>query len=333
MQYEESMADLECAMRSGTSTQRVRELVGDMNVLSEQLKNQPGLAAHLERGRFGAAARERLRKEYISRYVLLRGGGPTYPDQGQGEMQMGGDDSALLKGGDDGFLSSVTDSAVRHNFVQKVYGILCVQLIVTTFIAGATMSLLEPSSVLWHICFFGSIAVTIAVVCCCMCNPSLMRTYPTNYALMLVFTLAESILVGCIGEQYTGQSVVIVTFITAFVVFGLSVFACQTTYDFTGWGPYLFCALLVMFGFSILVMFAGLFGLAGSGAFQVVRLVFACFGAMLFSFYIVYDTQLIVGGKHANMFAVDDYCMAALSLYMDIVQLFLYLLEIFGDRK
>lgn len=56
--------------------------------------------------------------------------------------------------------------------------------------------------------------------------------------------------------------------------------------------------------------------------------------ALLFSFYIVYDTQLICGGKHSrHRFAVDEYCFAALNLYMDIINLFLHLLRIMGDRR
>ena len=50
----------------------------------------------------------------------------------------------------------------------------------------------------------------------------------------------------------------------------------------------------------------------------------------LFSCYIVWDVQMIVGGKHqrANQFGPDDYIIAAIALYLDIVNLFLYLLEL-----
>lgn len=77
-----------------------------------------------------------------------------------------------------------------------------------------------------------------------------------------------------------------------------------------------------------------MFGLAGSPAFHGMRLLYAFFGALLFSGFIVLDTQMIVGGKHSKYsFSLDDYCMAAINLYLDIIQLFLFLLELFGDRK
>merc|ERR1712008_628597 len=61
---------------------------------------------------------------------------------------------------------------------------------------------------------------------------------------------------------------------------------------------------------------------------------FAGVAAILFSFYIVYDTQLIMGGKHSKgQFGVDDYVFAALNLYLDVINLFIELLQIFGDQQ
>jgi len=56
---------------------------------------------------------------------------------------------------------------------------------------------------------------------------------------------------------------------------------------------------------------------------------------LIFTFYIVYDTQLIMGalGGHAISFEIDDYAFASLNLYLDIINLFLHLLSLFGERK
>merc|ERR1719401_2541810 len=121
--------------------------------------------------------------------------------------------------------------------------------------------------------------------------------------------------------------------ITCGIVIGLTIFACQTKHDFTGCGPYLFVGMLclMMFGFF---MWLGSFFLSGA-AWSTMNLLYSCGGALLFSFYIVYDTQLIVGGKHerSQQFGIDDYAFAAINLYLDIVQLFIYLLRIFGQRR
>lgn len=100
-----------------------------------------------------------------------------------------------------------------------------------------------------------------------------------------------------------------------------------------GCGPYLFCALLILLGFSFVLAIGSIAGLGGSVAFETMRLIYAALGALLFSFYIVFDTQLIVGGKHKHGFSIDDYAMAAICIYIDIIQLFLFILQLLGDRR
>ena len=56
-------------------------------------------------------------------------------------------------------------------------------------------------------------------------------------------------------------------------------------------------------------------------------------GALVFSLYLVYDTQLMLGGKHKYALSPEEYIFAALNLYLDIINLFLYLLSIFGGGK
>ena len=56
--------------------------------------------------------------------------------------------------------------------------------------------------------------------------------------------------------------------------------------------------------------------------------------AILTCFFIVYDVQLIVGGKNRMVaYQLDDYCFAAINIYVDIVRLFIVLLELFGARR
>ena len=51
--------------------------------------------------------------------------------------------------------------------------------------------------------------------------------------------------------------------------------------------------------------------------------------SILFSFYIIIDTQLIMGGRKKEM-KLDQYILGAAMLYIDIVRLFLNLLRIMG---
>jgi len=67
----------------------------------------------------------------------------------------------------------------------------------------------------------------------------------------------------------------------------------------------------------------------------------AGFGAILFGFLIVYDTQQIFGsssklfggGQRAIEYTVDMYAFASWNLYLDFINFFLYMLQLFGDRK
>merc|ERR1712118_468600 len=128
------------------------------------------------------------------------------------------------------------------------------------------------------------------------------------------------VLVGFICLQYTKGSVLLCCGLTGIVVLGLTLYACRSKTDFTGSGPYLFCALLCLCGTGFLMSLLAWMGLAGTAFFGVMQLLYAAGGAFLFSMSIVYDTQLMLGGKHEREFSVDDYAMAAVSLYLDIIQ-------------
>jgi FtsH-binding integral membrane protein len=227
-------------------------------------------------------------------------------------------------------LSGLSSINVRHGFIKKVYTILFTQLLITCAIAAPFVllptSTIQPfvSANIWLLWLSLAISITTMIVFACF--PSLMRQYPTNYIILFGFTCAEGLLVGLICAQYTIASVLVALVTVTAVALGLSLFAMQTKYDFTGWGPYLLVGsiVLLIFGF-VLIFFPGN---------SIAQKIYCGFGALLFSFYLVYDTQLVVGGNHRkHQFSVDDYAVAAICLYIDIVQLFLYILSLFGDRR
>ena len=53
---------------------------------------------------------------------------------------------------------------------------------------------------------------------------------------------------------------------------------------------------------------------------------------IVFGFYIIFDTQLIIGNGQWKL-SEEDYIVAALIIYIDIVQLFIYLLRILGESR
>lgn len=225
--------------------------------------------------------------------------------------------------------SDEMERVVRHGFIKKVMGILAAQLLLTAaiaypFVANGDWGMRFVAANPWV--YIVSLIMPVVILCIFICNPAMTRTYPTNYILLGAFTAFEGVMVGVLCSMYKTSSVLVVVAITAVCVAGLMAFAFQTKYDFTGMGPYLLVGLLVLCCFSFIFMFIPVS--------NTTHKIFAGCGALLFSFYIVYDTQLIVGGKHATcQFAVDDYVVAAINIYLDIINLFIFLLQIFGDRR
>ncbi len=63
----------------------------------------------------------------------------------------------------------------------------------------------------------------------------------------------------------------------------------------------------------------------------VVTLIAIVLGAV-YSIYLLIDTQLIMGGRNKSL-TLDNYVLGSVILYVDIIQLFLQLLKILGDKK
>jgi len=66
---------------------------------------------------------------------------------------------------------------------------------------------------------------------------------------------------------------------------------------------------------------------------KIITLVYASIGALLFSVYLIYDTQLMMGGEHKYSISPEEYIFAALNLYLDIINIFMYILTIIGASR
>lgn len=89
-------------------------------------------------------------------------------------------------------------------------------------------------------------------------------------------------------------------------------------------GGMLFVALIVLIVCSLIAIFI-------PGKITVILISSA--GALLFSIYLIYDTQMMMGGTHKYAISPEEYIFAALALYMDIINIFLYILSIIGASK
>lgn len=233
-------------------------------------------------------------------------------------------------------LVHLAEPDARAGFVRKVFGIICSQLLVTVVVAGIIVRhghrwrTTSPQTMTAAMTVSAVVSFAIAwVPACC---PAALRTSPGNYGIMFVFTVAESVLVGVACLHFTAGSILMCACLTLIVMLGLTSYAMRTKVDVTSFGPYLLCALLVLVGTGFLLSLAASFGLAHTALFSATQLLYAAGGALIFSVFIVYDTQMILGGNHGHEFSIDDYMLAAMCLYLDIIQLFMSLLQLLGSR-
>jgi len=216
------------------------------------------------------------------------------------------------------------EKAIRRAFIRKVYGILCVQLLVTMAIITPFMyheplkNYVRRSNTIYWISMVITLVCIIAMACC----EGVRRKFPTNIIFLGIFTAAEGFMLGSLAARFEADAVLIAVGITAGVTLGLTLFAFQTKIDFTACGGML-CALLMI------LMVAG-FILAFVGTSRIAMIGYGSAGALIFSLYIVYDTQLMMGGKHKYSLDPEEYIFASLNLYLDIINLFMYILMIVG---
>jgi hypothetical protein len=234
-------------------------------------------------------------------------------------------------------LVTMAPQDLRSDFVRKVYGILATQLLITLMVAGTFVShgdhwlKASPSFVIGAVTLSSAASLFIALIYSCC--PEVTRQSPQNYALLAVFTVAESILVGFTCLRYTAGSVLLCLGITFVIMVGLSLYATYTKSDFTTHGSFLFSALMALIGVGFSMWLISAFGLGGGELFNAVQVLYAAGGAVLFSFFLIYDTQKIMGGNHQHEFSIDDYTMAAICLYLDVLNLFLSLLQLLGRES
>ncbi|KAL3828761.1 hypothetical protein ACJIZ3_017563 [Penstemon smallii] len=211
---------------------------------------------------------------------------------------------------------------MRWGFIRKVYSILCVQLLLTFGVAIA-MFLIHPVREFMHTNngLYAMIALILLTFILCILMHVFSKRHPWNYLLLFLFTIAMALMIGAVCTQRKGHSVLLAAGLTLLVTVGLTLFtffAAKRGYDFSFLGPFLFCAVLLLIAFGLIRI---IFPMGRMG-----ELVIGCVGALVFSGFIIYDTDNLI-----KRFSYDEYIEAAACLFLDIINLFLYLLQIIGD--
>lgn len=167
-------------------------------------------------------------------------------------------------------------------------------------------------------------ATYIALACC----DSVRRKFPGNFIALSVFTLALAYMAGTLSAMYTVNSVLVCLLITLAVCVSVSLAAICCPCDITK------CQAVIAF-LSILFLFFGIaVGITYlvAGYNQTLYAVYGGIAAVLFTIYLAFDTQMIIGGRKYEL-SPEEYIYGAMQLYVDVVNLFMIFLTLFGTSS
>ncbi|KAJ8011789.1 hypothetical protein DPEC_G00061900 [Dallia pectoralis] len=222
-------------------------------------------------------------------------------------------------------MSSFDDKTIRKAFIRKVFCVVTLQLVVTfSIVCVFTFSTVVRKAVQKNIWIYLSSYIMFMVVALCLIfSTSLSRKHPWNLVALSVVTLSLSYMVGTVASFHDTDAVVIAMGSTVAISFAIIIFSSQTRVDFTVCNAiWLVLAMdLLMFSFFCCFYYS-----------NVLQIVYGTLGALLFSLFLAIDCQLVMGRQK---YALDpeEYVFASLILYLDIMNIFLYLLILLGGSN
>ncbi len=141
------------------------------------------------------------------------------------------------------------------------------------------------------------------------------------------FATVMGISMSTIFLVYTGESIAVTFFATAGAFAGLSLWAYTTKKDISGWGSFLIMGVIGL----IIAMVINIFLASETMAFVISGL-----GVLIFAGLTAYDTQRLKNDyQHlrGTEFMGKAVIMGAVSLYLDFVNMFMFLLNFLGSRE
>ena len=221
------------------------------------------------------------------------------------------------------FASAEIDQGLR-TYMLRVYNYMAIGLFITAIIIFSACWLylaLAQTPLIWVV----------------MLAPLGMVFYLSARITRMSFTSAQAsfwIFSGLMGLSlsyiflaYTGTSIARVFLITSGSFGALSLFGYTTKKDLSAWGSFLFMGLIGIILASIVNIFIGSSGM---------QFGISVLGVLIFAGFTAYDTQQIkqiyYQGDSADV-SGRKAIMGALRLYLDFINLFILLIQLFGSRR
>ncbi len=224
-----------------------------------------------------------------------------------------------------------------REYMLKVYNYMALALVLTGVSAFATISFEPLTRIMFQIAPNGQLIGNTGLGTIIMIAPVGIALYffmgfgkmslETTKILFWVYAGLTGMSLSSLGLVYTGESIARTFFISASVFGGMSLYGYSTNRDLTSIGSFFIMGLIGLIIASLVNLF-----LQSSAIYFATSLI----GVAIFMGLIAWDTQKIKsmyfmsgGGELGQKMSI----MAAFSLYLDFINLFLYLLRFFGNRK
>ena len=220
-------------------------------------------------------------------------------------------------------------SAAFPVLMRKVYLWMTMALVITGFTAyyvatsETLLTLLLTNQIVFWVLVIGELGLVIGL------SAAINRLSLTTATLMFVlYSVVNGATMSFIFLMYTASSITNVFFITAGTFAAMALYGYFTKSDLSSWGKYLLMALIGIIIATVVNIFTKSQGLA---------VIIDYLGVLVFVGLTAYDSQKIkmmllqmpAAGEAAQKVAL----LGALSLYLDFINLFLYLLRLFGSKR
>ncbi|WP_375691889.1 Bax inhibitor-1 family protein [Pseudooceanicola sp. LIPI14-2-Ac024] len=234
-----------------------------------------------------------------------------------------------------GTRGAVIDEGLRAH-MNKVYGTMSVGMLLTFLVAWAVGSneallsifrdpmTLQPNILGW-IAMFAPLIMVFAF------GAAINKLSAAGAQLFFyAFAAVMGLSLSWIFVAFTGVSIAQVFLVTAIAFAGLSLWGYTTKKDISAWGSFLIMGVIGILVASIVNIFLGS---------PALYFAISILGVLIFAGLTAYDTQNIKN-TYLQMAHTGDQewlgkaaIMGALSLYMDFINMFMFLLQLFGNRE
>ncbi len=221
--------------------------------------------------------------------------------------------------------------SMAQGFMSKVYGWMCVGLATTAAVSYYLSPEMNPALIkavtsnMWM--FFGLMVAQFGILMY-MVSAYRSLSYSAMSALFVVFCALQGISLAPILYIYTGSSVFFIFLIAAGMFASMAIYGSVTQSDLSSMRNILLMGMIGLLIANLINIFVQSAGF---------NMVIASFGVGVFALLTAYDVQNLKKYSQFVLSSPEDAgkyaLLGAISLYLNLINIFMYLLQLFGERK